>query len=380
MNVDLDGADALLMIGDSERNTDLYYATRLRAPDPFVFAWTRRNKILLIGNLELDRARSQAAVDQVLPSAHYEKKLRDQGFENPAFRDVVLAFLVDLELKNLQVPADFPLETADFLRQAGIQLKVAPTPLFPQRQIKRASEVEALRRAMRATERGMQVAVETLKATQVRDQTLYWEGEVLTSERLRQMIHLQLLQLDCMAQHTIVAGGTDGCDPHQEGSGPLRAGEPIIIDIFPREAASGYFGDITRTVCKGTAPEALRNLYDIVHRGQQLALEQICDGADGRQIHQAVQNLFVQAGYETGEKNGRMQGFFHSTGHGLGLDIHEAPRIGPRGDILKSGQIVTVEPGLYYPDLGGGVRIEDVVLVQRDGCDNLTTFPKFLEV
>ena len=140
-----------------------------------------------------------------------------------------------------------------------------------------------LRRAMRATEQGMQVAVETIKAAQVRDQTLYWEGKVLTSERLRQMIHLQLLQLDCMAQHTIVAGGTDGCDPHQEGSGPLRVGEPIIIDIFPREAASGYFGDITRTVCKGTAPGALRTLYDVVHRGQQLALEQICLSITGKQ-------------------------------------------------------------------------------------------------
>jgi Xaa-Pro aminopeptidase len=380
MTAELGGADALLLIGDSERNSDLYYATRFRAPDPFVFLWTRQAKILLIGNLELDRARGQAAVDQVLPSAHYEKQLRDQGLENPGFRDVVLALLADLGLKSLKVPADFPLDPADFLRQAGIQLEVASVPLFPQRQIKTPDEVEALRRAMRATEQGMEVAVETIAAAQVRDQVLYWEGEVLTSERLRRMIHLTLLQQDCIAQHTIVACGTDGCDPHQEGSGPLRAGEAIIIDIFPREAASGYFGDITRTICKGAAPKALRALYDVVLRGQQLALEQICDGADGRQIHQTIQELFVQAGYKTGEKTGRMQGFFHSTGHGLGLDIHEAPRIGPKGDILKAGQVVTVEPGLYYPDLGGGVRIEDVVLVEKDGCDNLTTFPKFLEV
>lgn len=367
------------MIGDSVRNADLYYATRFRAPDPFVFVWTHTARIAMVSNLELDRARSQAKVDQVLSSAHYEKQLHAGGCQVPAFRDFVLALLRDLGLKKLLVPADFPLDPADFLRQSGIQLELAPLPLFAQRQIKTPEEIEAIRKAMRAAEQGMQVAVEAIGAAVVRDRILYCDGEPLTSEHLRRLIHLELMSQDCTAEHTIAACGDDACDPHQEGSGPLRAGETIIIDIFPRDSASGYFGDITRTVCKGAAPAAVKDLYELVHCGQQLALERICAGADGRQIHQAIHDLFSRSGRDTYEKDGHMQGFFHSTGHGLGLEIHEAPRLGPRGDVLKTGQVVTVEPGLYYPGLGG-VRIEDVVLVEDDGCDNLATFPKFLEV
>lgn len=379
MSVELGGADALLVIGDSERNADLYYATRFRAPDPFVFVWTRAEKILMVSNLELDRARAQAQVDRVLASAHYENLVRESTNETPSSRQVLLGLLRDMGLETLRVPADFPLEPADFLRQQGIRLDIAPAPLFPARQIKTPDEIDALGVAMRAAERGMAVAVEAIRAASVREGTLFLEGEALTSERLRRLIHLELMALDCTAQRTIVACGADSCDPHQEGRGPLRAGMSIIIDIFPRDNTSGYFGDITRTVVKGTAPAALRALYDAVQRGQQLALERVRAGAEGRQIHQAILDLFTGEGHETGEKHGHMQGFFHSTGHGLGLEIHEAPRIGPTRDVLEAGQVVTVEPGLYYPEVGG-VRLEDVVVVEDGGATNLTTFPKLLEV
>ena len=378
MSVDLGGAHALLMIGDTERNADLYYATRFRAPDPFVFVWTETEKILMVSNLELDRARAQAQVDRVLASAHYENLVRQAGEETPSPNRVLLGMLRHLGLQSLRVPADFPLEPADFLRQAGIQIDVAPAPLFPARQVKASEEIAATRTAMQAAERGMAVAVEAIWGASMRDGTLYLEGEVLTSEHVRRLIHLELMGLDCTASRTIVACGPQSCDPHQEGSGPLRAGEPIIIDIFPRDNNTGYFGDITRTVVKGAAPPALRALYDTVHRGQQLALERVAAGVDGRQIHQAVLDLFTDAGYETGERDGHMQGFFHSTGHGLGLEIHEEPRIGPRAQVLRAGQVVTVEPGLYYPELGG-VRLEDVVVVEDGGATNLTTFPVSLE-
>ena len=130
---------------------------------------------------------------------------------------------------------------------------------------------------------------------------------------------------------------------------------------------------------KGEAPNAVRELYETVRRGQELGLERIRAGADGRQIHEAIKELFTESGYETGEQNGHMQGFFHGTGHGLGLEIHEAPRISARSDLLQQGHVVTVEPGLYYPEVGG-VRIEDVVVVREDGCENLTTYPRVLEI
>ena len=227
----------------------------------------------------------------------------------------------------------------------------------------------------------MKRAIEIIRGAAVdsQDQLVGADGQILTSQGVRRLIHQSLLADDCTGQHTIVACGEDGCDPHQQGSGPLLAGQPIILDIFPRSEESGYFGDITRTVLKGEASSRQRDLYRAVEEGQQLALERIRAGVDGSDIHRAIEALFTDRGFETGERNGRMQGFFHGTGHGLGLEIHEAPSIGKRRDILQVGQVVTVEPGLYYQGLGG-VRIEDVVVGEEEGCRNLTSFPKYFEV
>ncbi|MYA22095.1 MAG: aminopeptidase P family protein [Gemmatimonadetes bacterium] len=379
MPPDLKGADALLMIGSSERCANLFYATRFRAPASFVFLWTPNQKIMLANNLEIDRARDQASVDRVLSYTQYEQQAKERGQERPNSNAVLLELLRDLGLAKLQVPADFPLGTADFLRGEGIELAIATEPLFPQRNIKDATEIENVRRAMRATEAGMETAIEGLHAADVRDGVLFLNGDVLTSERLRRMVHQTLMDCDSIGEHTIIAGGDQGCDPHQVGFGPLHAGETIIIDIFPRDEASGYYGDLTRTVCKGPASKPLQHLYETVLAAQQLGLDHIHPGAEGHLIHESIQRFFDDAGYETGEKDSYMQGYIHSTGHGLGLEIHEGPRIGPRGDVLESGHVVTMEPGLYYRGLGG-VRIEDTVVVCKDGYENLCRLPKVLEV
>ncbi len=379
MSFELGGADALLIVGASEHLADLYYATRFRAPDAFVFVWTQREKILMAHSLEIDRARQQAAVDRVVPYATYESKARKAGCEKPTSVDVLQALLKELDLQKLLVPNDFPLGTADSLRGAGFELQVAPSPLFPQRQIKSSEEIEAIRTAQQGAEAGMAAAVEMLRAARIEDGALLHDDQPLTSERLRRAIHGALMELDCTGQHTIVAGGEQGCDPHQEGHGPLRAGEPIIIDIFPKDDRSGYFGDITRTFVKGPVSDSVRALYETVLGAHEAALDQVRAGADGRAIHESVQAFFVARGYETGEKDGFMQGYFHGTGHGLGLEIHEAPSLGQRGTALQDGQVVTVEPGLYYRGLGG-VRIEDTVVVREGGIENLTTFPKALEI
>ena len=379
MTPDLNGADALLMIGSSERCANLFYATRFRAPGSFVFLWTPNEKIMLANNLEIDRARDQASVDRVLSYTQYEQQAKERSQERPNSNAVLLELLRDLGLAKLQVPADFPLGTADFLRGEGIELAIATEPLFPQRNIKDATEIENVRRAMRAAEAGMETAIAGLRAADVRDGVLFLNGDVLTSERLRRMVHQTLMDCDSIGEHTIVAGGDQGCDPHQVGFGPLRAGETIIIDIFPRDEVSGYYGDMTRTVCKGPASKPLQHLYETVLKAQQLGLDHICPGAEGHLIHEAIQRFFSDAGYETGEQDGYMQGYIHSTGHGLGLEIHEGPRIGRRGDVLESGQVVTMEPGLYYRGLGG-VRIEDTVVVCAGGYENLCSLPKVLEV
>jgi len=168
--------------------------------------------------------------------------------------------------------------------------------------------------------------------------------------------------------------------PHERGHGVLRAHEPIIIDVFPRSQKTGYFGDITRTVVKGRSSEAVRKLYHTVARGQDLGFARMESGVAGAEVHQAVKESFDREGYKTGKRNGRMQGFFHGTGHGLGLEIHEAPRVSAASnDTLRPGHVVTVEPGLYYSELGG-VRLEDVACITNNGARNLTKFEKVLEV
>jgi len=227
----------------------------------------------------------------------------------------------------------------------------------------------------------MAAGIQALKAARIdKDRRLHYRGAPLTSEKLRAVIDTAILQMRGATNRTIVAGGRQACDPHEPGHGPLRAHEPIILDIFPRAQETGYFGDMTRTVVRGRASEAVRKLYDTVREGQRLAFQRIRDGVPTKDIHGAVREFFERQGYKTENRSGRMVGFFHGTGHGLGLEIHEAPRLGAHStETLKSGHVVTVEPGLYYPELGG-VRLEDVALVTNSGSHNLTRFEKVLEV
>ena len=177
-----------------------------------------------------------------------------------------------------------------------------------------------------------------------------------------------------------MAGGRQACDPHEPGHGPLRANEPIILDVFPRSQKTGYFGDITRTVVRGRASDAARRVYDTVLRAQQIAFARLRPSIKAVEVHDAVRTFFDSEGYKTVTKRGRMHGFFHGTGHGLGMEIHEAPRISLAShDVLAAGQVVTVEPGLYYPGVGG-VRLEDVAVLTPQGARNLTKFEKVLEV
>ena len=375
----LDGADGILLVGASERNADLYYATRFLAPDPFALIATAGQRVMLVNDLELDRAKEQATVDLVHSRTPFAARVRREKNRDPQGFEVILQLLQDMELRRLLVPEDFPIGLADALRAHRVELEVIEAPLFPRRAVKSETELAYLRQAMGASERAMQTAMEVLSAATVHRDQLYLDGETLTSERVRRAIHRTLLDEGYVAERTIVACGDAACDPHQEGRGPLRSDLPIVIDIFPRSASHGYFGDITRTVVKGRATPALKRVYDTVEAAQNIVFDAVRAGADGTAIHRSVLAFFTASGYETGVRDGRNQGFFHGTGHGLGLEIHEAPRISSAGDRLETSQVVTVEPGLYYTGVGG-VRIEDVVVVGNDGFENLTRFPKVLEL
>ncbi|MBI2884813.1 MAG: aminopeptidase P family protein [Candidatus Omnitrophica bacterium] len=373
-------SQARLIIADSEKCANLYYATRFLAPDAFVFFQIGDRKTLVMSDLEIDRAKSQSTVQDVRSYTKVAAAAKKRVGRDAGLLDVVDECFKDAGVAAIQVPMDFSVGYADGLRKRGYTVEPQPEPFYPERAIKSEQEIEWLTQSLRATEDALERAVELIRNSEIApDGTLRLGGKPLTAEMIRKVLHLQMMERDCVGQHTIVACGAQAVDPHNEGSGPLRAHQPIVMDVFPQHAVSRYFADITRTVVKGRASDTVRRMFRLVAEGQEIAYRMIRDGADGSAIHNAILASFEAEGFHTGEQGGRMQGFFHGTGHGVGLEIHEPPRISPRPDVLKSGMVVTVEPGLYYLD-AGGIRIEDMVVVTPTGCNVLTKAEKVLEV
>lgn len=374
-------ADAQVIYSASESDANMLWATRFFAPDPFILIGKRGKRYLVMNDLEIDRAKSQASVDKVLSYSEYQRKLQRKGVQFPAPSQVLTEVLSDLHVRNIEVPAGFPVWVADRLRNEKIQVQPKPDPFWPDREFKTKEEIRFIGDSLRAAEFGMEAGINAIKRTEIRkDGYLYFEGTRFTSETLKRIINTEIMARGYVPSHTIVASGDQCVDPHNQGSGPIRAHTSIIMDIFPRSQKTGYFGDITRTVVRGSASERLKHAYHCVSHAQEIGFCRIRDDASAYDIHHEILNYFTAQGFPTGLQNGRMQGFFHGTGHGLGLDIHEAPSFGQRSrNTLRVGNVVTVEPGLYYEGMGG-VRLEDVVVVKKTGCKNLVKIPKFLEV
>jgi Xaa-Pro aminopeptidase len=371
---------SLLIVAASESDANMLYATSFFAPDPFIFFQHRGRKHVVMSDLEIDRAKRQADVDKVLALSHYATELKKNGKAAPTTADILESIFDEKKIRRLAVPANFPTLLADELRRRRFKLEVRKDPFFPLREKKRDEEVKKIRDSLMVAEAGLEAGLETVKKSRIaRDGYLYLNGARLTSEKLKTVVNTAIMARGWVPSHTIIATGDQCCDPHNEGSGPIKANSSIIFDIFPRSQKTGYFGDLSRTVVRGRASERLKAAYAAVQAGQKIAYRDIRSGASGREIHQKILDLFERRGFPTGKIAGRMQGFFHGTGHGLGLDIHEPPRISPAEATLRSGHVVTVEPGLYYPGMGG-VRLEDVVVVTETGNRKLTRAPQFLEI
>jgi Xaa-Pro aminopeptidase len=357
----------------------MLYATRFRAPDAFVFLESRGRTALLLTDLELDRGRREARVDEIASYSELEKELLRGKKLKPPFAKVVAEFLRRRGVKNVRTPRDFPLGLAHDLKREKIRVEAAEGVFWPQRQFKAPEEVEALKDALRIAEAGMARGHEVLRASKPRKNgKLFWRGRLLSAELLRVEMELAVVRAGGEARgDTIVACGEMACDPHERGKGPLLADQLIILDIFPRDARSGYFGDLTRTVVRGTATESQKRIWDTCLIGQQRALRALRPGIKGGKIHEEVKAFFGQKGYPTAIRNGRWSGFFHGTGHGLGLEIHEEPRFAAA--TFRPGQVFTVEPGIYWPGLGG-VRHEDVIVITERGHELISNFPKQLEL
>jgi Xaa-Pro aminopeptidase len=372
---------ATLMIAASEHDADMLYISGMFVPDPFVVIGIDGQWHGLFSPLEVDRARSQSRLDEVHLDTPWRERASASGLPE-GLAGAAAAFLRERNIDTLTVPPHFPLALAEKLRGAGFSVSPADGAMFPQRAIKREDEIRELAKAERLTRQSMQQAEAFLARCGIMDNGHISHpetGKRVHARDVRAVIETFLIGHGAVPSHTIVACGREAADPHNIGNRFLKAGEPIIIDIFPHLVASGYWGDMTRTYVKGKASSELKRLYATVRNGQDIGLEMVMAGASGAAIHRCIVDHFDRQGYPTGMQRGRQCGFFHGTGHGVGLEIHESPRISVRDDTLQAGQVVTVEPGLYYPHLGG-VRIEDMVVVRAHGCDNLTRYKRKFEI
>jgi Xaa-Pro aminopeptidase len=364
-------APSPLLYADTARSADMLYFGHFSVPDPFIAFGVRGKKIAVLNALEFGRAKKSSGFDTVLPLEPWLEKARAKNPKAGA-AEVIALLAKHYKLRAFDVASDFPLSLADKLRAFGLKLTPAPA-LFPEREIKTAAEAAAIREGNRCSALGIAAAENLLRKSKIKAGKLVLDGKPLTSERLKTAIEIACLEAGALSIDTIAAGGDQGCDPHERGHGPLRANELIVVDVFPRVTATGYHGDMTRTFLKGRASEKQHHLVAAVRTAQLAALDAVRAGVNGRHVHQQCLNVFERHGFETKRTPKGSVGFFHGTGHGLGLDVHEVPRMSAVDYILKKGSVVTVEPGLYYPGLGG-CRIEDVVQVTDGKPRMLSSF------
>ncbi len=369
--------DARLIFADSEQSADMLYATGLFVPDPFLWAQVGDDSYIIASPLEVGRLSKAAPDSCTVLGQDQAKRLFRKRSKKPVHQIAGLAKY--LGIMRWQVPQDFPLGLATQLKRLKVQCVPCEDTFFPERAIKSAAEIEKITEGVRLAEAGLAAGLDILRKAGVRSGELRWSGKTLTSEILRGEIDAEIARLGGVASHTIVASGVQGADPHNAGAGVIRAKEPIILDIFPRVTATGYFGDLTRTVVKGKAPKHVKAAFVAVKDARDQAISAVKNGVNGKDVHQVSRDVLNTHGFETDLEADPPHGFIHGTGHGLGLEIHEAPRVSTKDDELKTGHVHTVEPGVYYPEWGG-VRLEDVVCVTAKGCRNLTQIETVLEL
>ncbi|MHC1630619.1 MAG: M24 family metallopeptidase [Methanoculleaceae archaeon] len=365
------GASAYVIYATSEEPA-MRYLSGFSASDPFLYI--KRPGLpgrIIVSSMEYERAVKESKAAVITRSeAGYMRYLEEEGDPWKA-----LARLVREQAgESILVPPGFPYALAKELLP-DVTIAVDRGAVDRMRSVKTGDEIAAIERAQRTGEAALAAGLEMIRrAKRGPDDVLIdpETGGTLTSGKVRGEIDKVLVEKGCRPTGTIVSCGRDTAIPHSVGHGPLYAGEPIIIDIFPQEISSGYFADMTRTVVHGEPDPQITEMYEIVAEAKRLAARLIRPGVTGEEVHNAVVDFFGERGYGTG-----MEGFTHNLGHGVGLAIHEEPSLGPRGRELVAGNVVTVEPGLYYLRIGG-VRLEDLGVVTADGFDTITRFEEVL--
>ncbi|WP_406660195.1 Xaa-Pro peptidase family protein [Methanolobus sp. ZRKC3] len=368
--------DVFLIVGNSS-NADMFYTTRFFASDSFAYMQLKDGEeILVVSEMERGRAELESRVPSIktMQDCGYREKVKERGDPAVAYCDCLAEILQRHGVRRIAVPRDFPYHIAQTLKEEGFTFEALKSPFSQMRARKNESELATVKTVQKACNTAMENAVQMIGNSEIVDGKLNYQGFDLTSELIRKEIDMTLLEFGCESESTIVAGGKGSANPHWEGEGVIMADEPVVIDIFPRSKKERYFADMTRTVLKGDSSEKLMDMYESVLAAQEAAIAMVKPGVKCSEIHNKVCDVFEERGYSS-IRDGSTVGFIHSTGHGVGLDIHELPYVGNSDVELEAGNIITIEPGLYYPDIGG-VRLEDLLYVTDDGHENLTEMEK----
>ena len=374
----------VLIYADTVRSAEMRHEIPLMVPDPFLYAELGDERHVVVSSIEAARI---AALDSGLTVHALEEYGWDELLASGVDRHeaecaITVRACLELAARDVSVPSEFPLELADRLRAEGV-LPMPDHALFTaRRRVKNEFEVAGIRRAQRAAEAGMRSAAALLRAAEPGPDGLRAGAEALTCERLKVAIREAIVGAGCTADHFVASHGAQTAIGHELGSGPIQSGEPVVIDLWPQDAESNCFADMTRTFVVGEVPDELHRYHALTLESLQLSMQALRAGAAGLDVYAASCEPYERAGLPTQrtKQPGQVleEGFYHSLGHGVGLEVHEAPLLGRAPDTLTAGDVVTLEPGCYRPGFGG-CRLEDLVLVTDSGPELLTDFPYDLE-
>ena len=364
----------LLIFADTIRSPELRHEVPVPIPDAFIYAEKDGGRYVFVGSLEIPRIQGIDSIVTVPLEELGIDELYGQGLPwYEAERELVLRACRKIDLDDAVTPRTFPLDAADHLRENGVVLRAEGEIFDERRRVKNDSELAGIGRAQRAAERAMGAIRDRLK-----------EGGDLTCEDLQAEALRSFSESGVIAPDmVIVSHGEQTAIGHEPGHGPISEGEAVIADLYPQDPVSGCYADMTRTFCLGEPPEELVRYQGLVKEALDLAVDAIRPGITGKELHRVTCELFQEHGFPTqltkDPDKPLEDGFFHSLGHGVGLEVHELPSLGRLGTELVAGDVLAVEPGLYRKGFGG-CRLEDLVLVTDDGAEVLTDFPYDLEL
>jgi Xaa-Pro aminopeptidase len=368
----------VLIYADSMHDASMRHEVPVPVPDPFLYLERNGDRHAVVTSFEVSRLAPAGIIAHPYEEFGYDELLAQGLPRGEVLLRTVENAVEKLGVKEAIVPPLFPLGLADRLRAKGVALTPDREFFSQRRRVKNETELEGIRKAQRGTEAAMAAAREMLRAAEASNGTVTLDGEPLTSERLKAQIIEVFNEHNLVSDEMIVAHGGQAASGHDMGSGPIAPGEPVVIDLFPRDRETGCYADMTRTFVVGEIADELAEYHRLVHEALRKSLGAVKGGAQGRELYELVCDVFHEAGYPTqlSKQPGEVlsSGFFHGLGHGVGLEVHEPPWLSRDPSQLVAGDVITLEPGLYREGFGG-VRLEDLVLVTGDGAENLTDFP-----